>query len=442
MNKYIITSIILLFSITIFGQSLQLANMSEVGQINLTNPATLGTKRFYLGISPFPRVGTSLGGSQLYQVNGSYLPGFIDLEDVGEDNFLGASLAVPFSLGFKVKKWGFNMHAKSVFNSQIGFNKDFLGFATQGNAAYVGETLNLDPKFDVSLYQEFGVGVSRQILKIFNVGVRGKYLIGLANINTVEGNLSLETRPEFYQLNAKADYQIQLAGIPTLNSISDYTVIDSFFNDIAADPLNNYSKATQNRGFAFDMGATMDIGKMLHVGVSVLDIGKINWTENASEYNVTGEFQFDGIDAAGFLTGDDVANIVDTFDRILTLTSQETTYSTGINPKIYVTARVKFGKEFYLNAVLRNEFTSQGVQTGFGVGCQKNIGKILSIGALYSMQNGSFMNLGANMSFKLGPAQVFILSDNFLPLINQWQAANTNVRFGVNVTLNDKKEKE
>lgn len=442
MNKYIITSIILLFSITIFGQSLQLANMTEVGQINLTNPATLGTKRFYLGVSPFPRVGTSLGGSQVYQVNGSYLPGFIDLEGIGDDNFLGVGLTVPFSLGFKVKKWGFNMHTKSVFNSQIGFNKDFLGFVTQGNGAYVGETLNLDPQFDISMYQEFGIGVSRQILKIFNVGVRGKYLIGLANVNTVKGNLSLATAPEFYQLKAEADYTIQLAGIPTLNNLGDYTVIDSFFNDIATDPLQNYSKATQNRGFAFDMGATMDIGKMLHVGVSILDIGKINWTENASEYNISGKFQFEGVDATGFLTGDDVTNILDTLDKIVTLTSQSTTYSTGINPKIYVTARMKFGKEFYLNAVLRNEFTSQGVRTGLGVGCQKNVGKILSVGALYSIRNGSFMNLGANMSLKLGPAQVFVLSDNFLPLINQWQATNTNVRFGVNLTFNDKKKEE
>lgn len=343
-------------------------------------------------------------------------------------------------MGFKVNKWGFNMHAQSVFNSQIGFNKDFIGFATQGNAPYIGQTLNLDPKFDISLYQEFGIGVSREILKIFNVGIRGKYLVGLANVNTVRGNLSLETAPEFYQLRASTDYQIQLAGVPTLNNLGDYTVIDSFFNDIADDPLRNYSKATQNRGFAFDIGATMNIGKMLHVGVSLLDIGKINWDENASEYNISGEFQYDGIDVAGFLTGNDVASLIDTFDRIVTLTSESTTYSTGINPKLYMTARMKFGKAFYLNAVLRNEFTSQGVRTGFGVGCQKGFGKILSVGAMYSIQNGSFTNLGANMSLKLGPAQIFVLSDNLLPLINQWQAANTNVRFGLNVTLNDKKK--
>jgi hypothetical protein len=440
MNKYIITSIILLFSITIFGQSLQLATMSEVGQINLTNPANMATKRFYIGFSPFPRVGTSLGGSQLYQVNGSYLPGFIDLDGVAEENFVSASVSLPFSMAFKFKKWGFNAHSKSMFNSQIGFNKDFLGFATQGNAAYIGETLNLDPKFDITMYQEFGIGVSREILKIFNVGIRGKYLIGLANVNTVDGNLSLETAPEFYQLRAKADYTIQLAGIPTLNNLGDFTVVDSFFNEIAANPLNSFSKATQNRGFAFDMGATMNIGKMLHVGVSILDIGQIKWKENASEYKVTGDFQFEGIDATGFLTGDDVANIIDTLDKFVTLTSSPTTYSTSINPKIYMTARLKFGKEFYLNGVLRNEFTSQGVQTGLGVGCQKNFGKILSVGAMYSIRNSSFSNLGANMSLKLGPAQVFILSDNFLPLINQWQAANTNFRFGVNVTFNDKKK--
>jgi hypothetical protein len=440
MNKYIITSIILLFSIAVFGQSLQLATMSEVGQINLTNPANMGTKRFYIGASPFISIGTSLGGSQLYQVNGSYLPGFIDLDGIEDNNFLGANIILPFSMGFKVKKWGFNAHTKSVFNSQIAFNKDFLGFVTQGNAAYIGETLNLDPQFDISLYQEFGIGVSREIFKIFNVGIRGKYLIGLANVNTVRGNLSLETAPEFYQLRAEADYQIQLAGIPTLNSLEDYTVVDSFFQNIASNPLQNYTQATQNRGFAFDIGATMRIKKFLHIGVSILDIGTINWEENASEYNITGEFEFAGVDAAGFITGDDVLSIVDTLDQILTLSSKETTYSAGVNTKIYVTARVKIGKSLYVNGVLRNEFTRHGVKTGFGVGCQKEFGRILSLGAMYSIRNGSFANVGANMSLKIGPAQIFILSDNLLPIINQWQATNTNVRVGLNMTLNDKKK--
>ena len=90
---------------------------------------------------------------------------------------------------------------------------------------------------------------------------------------------------------------------------------------------------------------------------------------------------------------------------------------------------------------MRNEFTSNGVRTGFGVGAQKYFGKNFGIGAMYSIQNGSFANIGTNLSLKLGPAQIFVISDNLLPLINQWQAANTNVRIGANVTLNDKKKK-
>ncbi len=439
MKKSIITSIVLLFSITIFGQGLQMANMIGLGQINLTNPAAVANKRFYIGIAPFASVGTSISGSNIFKVDNGYLPGFIELDGLKEENFVGVDSKVPFLIGFKVNKWAFNLHTANIISAQVGFNKDFLGFISQGNAPYIGQTLNLDPQFDISAYQEFGFGVSRQVLKIFNVGARAKYLVGVTNINTIQGNLSLTTDEQFYQLKADANYQIQMAGLPKVISTGGFAdlAIDSFFTAQFGNGLNN---ASQNSGFAFDLGGTMDIGEFLHVGLSILDIGTINWKQNAYQYNVSGNFEFTGIDAAGFLTGDDIANISDTLDNILSLSSNATNYSAGVNTKLYATARIKFGKSFYINSVLRNEFTPHGVRTGFGVGCQKEFGKILSVGAMYSIRNGSFTNVGANMSLKLGPIQVFAMSDNLLPIINQWQAANSNARVGVNITFNDKDE--
>lgn len=435
--KYTIASCLILFTFTTFGQGLQLGIMSDVGQINLTNPAKMPNKRFYIGAAPYVGAGTSISGAQIFETTGGFVPGFIDLENLDDENFVALNTSVPFGFGFKVNKWAFNAHYASVYNTQIGFNKDFLGFFTQGNAPYTGQTLNLDPQFNISLYQELGFGVSRQFLKIFNVGVRGKYLVGVLNANTVQGDLSLTTSDEFYQLDAAADYQIQLGGFPQITSLENFESVDSAFQAQFTDP---FSALTQNRGFAFDIGATMDIGEFLHVGVSILDIGNITWEQNSYQYDLSGEFTFEGIDATGFLTGDDIENITDTLDidNIINLSSNPVTYKGGVNTKTYITARLKLGKRFFVNGVLRNEFTPNGVRTGFGVGAQKYFGNILGVGAMYSIQNGSFANLGANLSLKLGPAQIFVISDNLLPAVNQWQAANTNIRIGANVTLNDK----
>lgn len=435
--KYIIISCLLLFTFSTFGQGLQLATMTDMGQINLTNPAETVDKRFYIGVSPFIGVGTSIGGAQIYQVNNQFLPGFIELDKLDDENFLALNVSSPFSFGFKVKKWMFNVHSTPVFNTQIGFNKDFLGFAGQGNAAYTGQTLNLDPKFDITLYQEFGVGVSRKFLEIFSAGIRAKYLIGGFNVTTNDGNLALTTNEAFYQLDASAQYQINISGAPEMSSIQDFGMIDSI---LQSQIFNPFGSLTQSQGFAFDIGATMDIGKLLHVGISILDIGFINWEENSYQYDIAGDFTFEGIDATDFLTGDEISDISDTLNDIVSLSSNPTTYQAGVNAKIYTTARLKFGKDFYLSGVLRNEFTPSGVHTGFGIGVQKYFGDILGLGAMYSIQNGSFANVGANLSLKLGPIQVFAVSDNLLPLINQWQAANTNVRIGANVALNNKKK--
>ncbi len=441
MKQYIITSIVLLFTITTFGQGLQLATMTEVGQINRTNPAKFADKRMYVGFSPFLGIGTNTAGTDVFQVNGGFLPGSIDLGNLDDENFLASKVVTNFDLGFKVKKWAFNIGTATVFDNQVNFNKDFVGFVTEGNAPYVGETLNLDPQFEFSLRQEFGFGISREILGFLNVGVRAKYLVGLIDFRTNEGELSLTTGEEYYELLLEGNYQVQLAGLPQVQTVEELSElpIDSFFTEKLVDPFGNF---TGNSGLGFDIGATAEFGDRLQVGLSILDIGSINWEQDASQYDLEGSFEFNGIDAAGFITGSGSESILDSLDldNIVDFSGQPQTYSTSLNPKLYATARLRFGKKLYLNAVLRNEFTGNGVKTGFGVGLQKNFGNILSVGAMYSVRNGSFVNLGGNLSLKLGPAQFFVVSDNLLPVAQQWQATNTNVRLGLNVTLNDKKK--
>lgn len=441
MKKIILSSIILLFTITTFGQGLQLATMTEVGQINNTNPAKFADKRLYIGFSPFAGIGTNTAGTDVFQVNSGFLPGSIDLQNLEDKNFIASRVKANFDLGFKVKKWSFNIGTATAFNNQTNFNKDFIGFITQGNAPYVGETLNLDPEFHFSLHQEFGFGISREILGFLNIGVRAKYLVGLADIRTTKGELSLTTGEEYYELLLEGNYQLQVAGLPQVQTIEEFSElpIDSFFSEKLTDPFGNL---TGNTGFAFDIGATAEFGDRLQVGLSILDLGSIDWEQDAAQYDVEGSFEFNGIDAAGFITGNGSGNVLDSLDldNIVDFSGQSQTYSTKLNPKLYATARLKFGKNLYLNAVLRNEFTENGMRTGFGVGLQKNFGRILSLGAMYSIRNGSFANLGANLSLKLGPGQLFLVSDNLLPIIHQWQTTNTNVRLGLNITLNDKKK--
>ena len=430
--KYIIVSCLTFFALSTFGQGLQLATMSDVGQVNLTNPANMPDKRFYLNLSsPFTSIGTNISGAKVYEIPNGLIPGFIDLDALTDNNSIDINVSNPIGFGFKKDKWAFNAHYSPTISSQVSFNKDFIGFITQGNAAYTGQTLNLDPRFDLSFYQEFGIGVSREVLGIFNVGVRGKFLLGTLNINTLQSNLALTTSDDIYQLDAAANYQLQLTGLPQINTLDDFNSIDS-----------NSLSLVGNNGFAFDIGVTMNVGEMLHLGVSVLDIGSINWENNSYQYGLSSEFTFEGVDALDFLSGSNSSNLLDTlnFDNIVNLSSNSTTYTTNINTKTYITARLKLGEKLYLNGVLRNEFTPNGIRTGFGVGAQKQFGKILNVGAMYSIQNNSFANIGANLVLKLGPAQVFIITDNLLPVINQWQVSNTNVRLGANITLNDKEK--
>lgn len=447
MKQYIFLVLGLFITVSSSAQGLGLTMMNNVGQINLTNPANNSNKRFYLGVTPYAGLGTSFAGANAYAINTGLLSGIgfgVDINELSDQNFIMADVqVVPLAIGFKRGKWSLNTHLAFNTNFHLNFPKEFLGLLLEGNAPYIGQTINLDPDINISSYTEIGVGINREFLNFLTVGARVKFLSGIMDLRTTSSDLTLETKDEFYQLAANANYEFQVGGLPSFNDFESIANenLDSIINVKINNPL---SSMTANKGYAFDFGASARLGNFLQVGLSVLDLGSIRWKSDAYKYTAKGDFTFEGLDVAGFLTGqnvDDIGSIGDTLTKVIDLTSVAESYSAPLNTKIYITGRLKFGKELYLNGVLRNEFTPAGVQTGFGVGLQKHLG-LLSLGMMYSIQNGSFANIGANAALKLGFVQIYVVGDNFLPVVNQWQAANANIRAGVNLTFNDKKKED
>ena len=71
---------------------------------------------------------------------------------------------------------------------------------TKGNAYFLDQKVNFDKeRFDAVAYNSFYLGAAVDIDERLKLGLRLKYLTGIANLHTDNFHLGLETSSEFYQ---------------------------------------------------------------------------------------------------------------------------------------------------------------------------------------------------------------------------------------------------
>lgn len=419
------------------GQGLGLHFMDDVWQQNYTNPALVPQQKFFLSFPSFyAGMSTNISSTEsLFKLNGNTLTSNFSnyVESIDKDLFIRLDVgSEPFAIGFKTKTihWTLSTAFKSYTHVNTSSTKDFFNLIINGNEAFIGETVSINPAFKMGLYQEYGLGASFKFRELVSIGLRAKYLVGLTTIETTTSNLSLTTSDEFYQLNFNTDIGVNLGGFPEIIDI------DSTSGDF------NINAFPNNRGFAIDLGGSFFIGDRVKVTASVLDLGGINWKENAQNVRLQGDFDFDGIDIAGYLLGTDpeVGNPLDSLKDSYTFASNQGGFSTSLSTKVYLSGTYFIKQDLKAGVVLRSEFTGLGTLTSFGINIQKNFGKILNVGLMYSIQNGTYANLGANLGLKLGPIQFFAVSDNLLVALNPLAGSNANMRFGINIAINDKEK--
>ena len=422
-------------SLTVQAQGLGLHFMDDVWQQNYTNPALVPQQRFFFSFPSFyAGLSTNTSASEnLFILDGSTLTSNFNnyIDNIDNDLFVRTDIGFePLAFGFKTKNihWTFNSAVRSFVHVSTNSTKDLFNLILNGNEAFIGQTAVVDPEGKFGIYQEYGLGASIGFTSLLNIGVRAKYLVGMGAVETTNSRLSLTTADEYYQLSFDGDIGVNIAGAP------QFIDIDSTAGELEFNAFPN------NRGFALDLGATFQIGDKFRVTASILDLGGITWSENTQNVRVQGQFDFDGVDIAGYILGNEteIPNPLDSLEDSYSFASNQGGFNTSLSPKLYVSGMMYLEGGFKLGLIIRNEFTDLGVLTGFGVNIQKQFGKVLGLGLMYSVQNGTYTNVGANLSLKLGPIQVFAVSDNLLVALNPLAGSNANIRTGLNIALNEK----
>ncbi len=457
----------MLFLITqnlIYAQNRTLFNIPAVQQSTNINPAIQHNCRLYIGLPLVSSIyfnlnHTAFDYNDVFKPvnNGKYTINIDKLENmVNNWNYVKTQLNINlFAIAYKYKNYYFTFDILNKTDVKIGYPDDYIKLP-QGNGNFMGKNnyLQLLPYLSAVNYNEFAFGISRQVSEQLTYGGKIKYLQGMANTQITNSYLKLYTDENTYDIQAKAKVEINSSfpmtvtydslNIPSNATINDLNITKDFI-------FNN------NRGLAIDFGMIYKFNKKITISASALDLGFISWKTNTNNYKATGDFTYTGVDISkwwdtkmisGEYEFDSINQIIltehiDSLQSSYNITPNNTSYYSFLHSKIYFGATYQFKKYLNFGVVTRAEIYNKRIYPSLTLSANTNFWKNKFQATLsYSVMNNTFRNIGFGLALKLGPVQLYTVSDNILLPFNLKKNRSFNFHFGMNLYFGCKNTKK
>jgi hypothetical protein len=349
------------------------------------------------------------------------------IEKLGTNNKIRENLSVEtIQLGFKVNKVLISLGHSVRFNAYLNYPKTLPQLIWQGNAQFIGQDVDFSTDTQLFGYNEFSLGLTVPVLSNFYIGGRIKYLSGFGDISTERSNLSLYTDDDAYALRLRSDLVVNSVGDISYNGFQDLQVNYNFGQFEGSDLF------TKNRGYAFDLGAHLKLGK-LDVAASILYVGQINWKSNVRNYNLNGDYEFEGLDLADEILEDasSLGSIIDTLIETYEVQETNLSYTTDLGYKTYVSAHYQFNEAVRLGVLFYGEQYREEFFPAVAIGGTARLTNWFTAGAHYAIRNETYDNIGLNLQFNVGPIHLLAATDNLLTAFRIKDSNSANVRVGL-----------
>ncbi|MBK8806855.1 MAG: hypothetical protein IPO21_09485 [Bacteroidales bacterium] len=473
MRKIIyITIILMLFVAKIYGQHENtLYFMDRVPQQHYLNPALTPDCKWWIGGLIIPVVGQlppplhldlnlPLDYNDLiYPGSGDYADSLVTflhpsqdvntfLDKLSKNNYTTLEYHLNYLFfGLRIKKKAFiTLDVSDRMYAHVNIPKDVFSLVLTGNA--IERDANLSGlSFNLNYYREFALGFSYVLSKYSRVGVRGKFLMGVANINTAKSDIMLNTAETVNDLSLKANYQIN-TNFP-IESVSfdesgkfieeiefqnfDFQNFDSVKNFI----VNDFA-LPKNYGWSVDIGLKGDWNSELSYYVSAVDIGSIKWSKNPSNFSLEGDsaFIFKGIELRSLkldsLKFPDLNEILeDTY-----LTYSQNAYRTWLPFKIFGGLRYKLTRRISLGVLARFEKLDKSWLNAYTGSLNFNMFRFGNMSLSYSYNNKVWNNIGWAYTIRFGAFQWYVIGENKIgSRLFPDKTRNIGFRFGCNLVF-------
>ncbi len=456
MKQLYIAIILLVMSFGSYAQDNSLMFTKGIPQSTQLNAAFRPVKKWYIAMP-------ALGSVQINSTNSGFSWNdiirngtgnqadslIVDLDyatsQMQETNLFAteASLQV-LGFGFAAKKWFFTFDINHKLKARMNYPVSLMDLR-YGNWDYdrnkpVNHSFS-DMYVNGLDYHEVAIGASKVVNDKLTLGMRVKYIIGVANVQSEYFNLDMETLADgTMRIISDAAFR---TNIPLDITYDAEGYVD---NLEVSDSADDMFTSTKNTGWGFDFGATYQLTDKLQLGAAVNDLGFINWKEGTSRLYTKGTFEYTGVDVSDELTGDAgdadyLEQLADDFEETFRFNNDDEAYSTGLMGSFNVSADYQLKRWLNFGLVSKNYFVEDKLipQVSLATGLQA--GRILSTAITYSYMKNAPANLGAGMALKLGAFQVYAVTDNLNAAFKPASAKYVNARLGINFVFNGKREK-
>jgi hypothetical protein len=417
---------------------------SRLPQSNMINPGFFPDYKFTVGLPVLSSTYVSANGGKLSFDNAFTRSADDSLhfnpqklaDNLDENNRLEINSNVQlFYLGLKVNKNYFSLSLNERVEAGITYPKTFVQLLAAGNGAYEGQLLAFDGLgFRAQAYHELAAGYGRDITDKLSIGVRAKFLSGVAGIDVENISAGLLTSTDSLYLYSSA-FNINMAGYDLIDDSGD---------------IFQSATAFKNIGFALDVGAHYWISDKLRVSMAVNDLGVINWDNGTRQLQFDEvKYSFKGIDFIDVLDqNSDPDLLTQEIDSLQELFEPEKVdgigYKTKLAPKFYAGGSYHLGKHHTFGATFYGDVFKGTFKPAFGLSYNLQLGHIWTIGINASYRNSSFSNIGIGTTLTLGPIQLYALTENVTALTRPSDARVIDARIGMNLVfgkLNKPKKK-
>ncbi len=409
MKRIILSAAVILIFQIAYSQDNTAVYLMKNNPENLAfNPANPIVKRNYINI---PVLGNlSVTGSIPFSYNRLFRENDDNTLTVTPRNMynsLKENSIVSASVNDKILGFGFNVK-KTFLDVSLGFKTDFnmlipkelIGLVVNGNAYYAdkNETLDFGNMYvNLNSYAELGVGIQQTFGEKLRVGLRPKFLLGLANIETERMNATFYTSPEYDSILVSEDILLKSS---CLYDYVNNTGIGKFYG---------------NSGFAFDLGITYQINNQFSIGASVIDLGLIKWNSNNYEYRTDGEVTFKGIELDLLQQELNLQGELDSLVNNFNGSSEEISgYTTHTNTKVLIQGNYDINNIHRISASARLDFIESKKYPYYSVAYVCNPARWFEFVANAYYYREMF-NLGTALGFSIGP---FYLNMSVATLLN------------------------
>ncbi|MFW6327489.1 MAG: DUF5723 family protein, partial [Bacteroidota bacterium] len=373
--------------------------------------------------------------------NISYRNKFLD--NFKNVNYLGTELSTDIaSFGFRADDLYFSFDITQRALVDFSYPGDLMKmlFSGIGKSEYDLSGLG----FSSRLFSEFSMGVSNRFSDDFFIGVRGKILFGAADFSVANTNITIQADTFSYNVHSELTGNLN---VPYLNiprdENGDFDLANTSFDVEDALVADHVRNVLGNPGLALDIGAHYAVTDKIMLSASLIDIGLIRWRSNYYNISQNTDFEFQGIETSFIDSLDIMEEFLDTMQNRVTLNYSENPYTTFLPTKIYLGGRYFLTEKVALGLLSRTEIKKGKLRESLTLSANFYPIKMFSATLSYSIMNNTYNNFGLGISTKLGPLNLYAVSDlvpyqfapepeSGAPLI-PLEAKSFNFRFGLNL---------